>query len=129
MSFDFYGLGEIKALDPGIVEEAHLPLELYPVALAFRFTGSDTKAALVLLDQSIDLEMGKELGNVLTAKIAGQLSEKEGWKVELSPPQVWSQEKSGAFTHASEKLVFELRLKDRTVLVPVLLFTGDTIHV
>lgn len=128
MSFDrmdFYGMGEINVL-PSAFSELD---RRYEKAVAFRFTGSDTKSALVLIDGSLDLEMGKELGNILASKVAGQLSENEGWEVLISPPQVWEQEKLKTIPKATKELQFELRLADRTVLVPVLLFNGETVHV
>ena len=127
MNFDFYGLGQVQKSSAPLPEVSLSPN--YPTALAFRFEGSDTRSALVLLDASLELEMGKELGNILISKIAGELSAREGWEVKISPPQLWKQDRFQAFTQASEKLNFELKLQDRSVLIPVLLFSGDTIHV
>ncbi len=127
LNFDFYGLGQVQMSSEPLPEVTHSPT--YPTALAFRFEGSDTRSALVLLDESLEFEMGKELGNILISKIAGELSAREGWEVKISPPQLWKQDRLQAFTHASVKLNFEFKLKDRTVLVPVLLFSGETIHV
>jgi len=128
MSFDrmdFYGLGIIDVL-PSAFSDLD---RSYQNAIAFRFIGSDTKAAFVLIADGLDIEMGKELGNILVSKIAGQLSEKEGWEVSISPPQVWGCEKLKTIPKASKELQFELRLADRTVMVPVLLFNGETVHV
>lgn len=130
-SFHFFDLGEVSL-------ESERPTNLnlaHQQGIGFQFLGSSARSMLLLVDESFDLSMATEMGNIIASKLAGRLSQVEGWDVGISPPQVWPEAKvAGALgnlfksdrIHLS-KYVFSF--KGNLIPIQIAVFLGDEIHV
>lgn len=131
VSFDFYGQG-VVSLDTTV--SLNLSLD-HQQGVGYQFLGSSARSVVILLDEDFDLSVASELGNVLAAKIAGNLSRLEGWDVGVSPPQIWTETQirsrlSHLFKNDRTVLSrYHFRFKENLIPVQVILFLGEEIHV
>jgi hypothetical protein len=86
--FDFYHLGQVS------IHEEIIPTDFSEMkAVGFSFQGDLRGLMVLLFDEGLDASAYTEMGNVLAARIATQLSKERGLEIMISPPSAMPRER------------------------------------
>jgi hypothetical protein len=123
-NFPFYHLGTVEA-QKAEGSDVEWTFDADQTAVSYRFHGDSEGMLVVVFDQGLDESTYLEMGNVIAAKLATNLSKAQGWDVMISPPEkLKSAQLQALLPRVPQKIIRNyLHLhQGRSILVSTLLF-------
>ena len=90
-SFNFYHLGKVELQPEELQPDLQLSTHDALYGISFHLRGDLHATLVILLGKNLDLALYSELGNILASKIANQLFVDRQLQIEISPPQLLSE--------------------------------------